>query len=220
MFIQTESTPNPHSTKFLPGQEVLPSEFGTGMYFQKDNTRELQKSPLAKRLMQLDGVTGVFLGRDFVTITKDADASWQSLKPQVFAKIMDFFQDGLQAVTSVPEASDTFITDEDDEVVAMIKELIETRIRPAVQEDGGDIFYHGFDLDTGLVKVKLAGSCVGCPSSSATLKNGVENMLKHYIPEVKGVENVTDEVDAVNEAEAAELERQLAEKAKAQQTQS
>ena len=118
---------------------------------------------------------------------------WQNVKPDIFSTIMDFYAEGIEAVSSAPEANDTTITDDDDEVVAMIKELLETRIRPAVQEDGGDIFYVRFDEDTGIVWLRLAGSCSGCPSSSVTLKNGVENMLMHYIPEVKEVENVAND---------------------------
>ena len=119
---------------------------------------------------------------------------WEQMKPQIFATIMDFYADGQPAILEVSDLpQDTLILDSDDEVVAMIKELLETRIRPAVQEDGGDIFYHGFDEESGLVSLQLAGSCAGCPSSSVTLKNGVENMLMHYIPEVRGIMQLEDE---------------------------
>jgi NFU1 iron-sulfur cluster scaffold homolog, mitochondrial len=198
IFIQTETTPNPHSMKFIPGDEVLPERFGTGMYFQKTDIRDLQKSPLAKLLFTIDGVKSIFFARDVITITKDTDVVWTVLKPQLFSKILDFYGDANPQVmidSAQMGVSDTAILDDDDEVVAMIKELIETRVRPAVQDDGGDIYYEGFDADRGIVKVRLAGSCVGCPSSSITLKNGVEQMLRHYIAEVEGVE----EVGAVDE---------------------
>eukprot|EP01036_Dinobryon_divergens_P033826 gene33825-43708_t len=194
LFIDAEATPNPHSYKFKPGREVLNEEFGTGMYFQageKDSYQQIAKSPLAKELFTIEGVKSVFFGKDFITITKASDSSWAPLKPAIFSSILDFFaEDKPVMLPSTGELSDTAILDTDDEVVATIKELMETRIRPSVQEDGGDIFYVGFDPTTGLVKVRLAGSCVGCPSSSVTLRNGVENMLMHYIPEVKGIEEV------------------------------
>ena len=192
IFIDSESTPNPHSMKFLPGSEVLPEVAGTGMFFQKKEVRELMKSPLATNLFKVEGVKGVFLGRDFITVTKTADQTWQVLKPQIFSVILDFISEGQSAVLMDAEmpVSDTEILDTDSEVVATIKELLETRIRPAVQEDGGDIYYEGFDDITGTVYLRLAGSCVGCPSSSATLRGGVENMLMHYVPEVKQIEEV------------------------------
>jgi len=174
--------------KFLPGREVLPEASGTGMYFQR--LADAGKSPLAKVIFQVKGIKGIFLGRDFVTVTKQEDELWASLKPQIFSKMLDFFAEGKPVVDDRPVVSDTAVLDTDDEVVATIKELLETRVRPSVQEDGGDIFYAGFDASTGIVKVRLAGSCVGCPSSSVTLRNGVENMLMHYIPEVKGIEDV------------------------------
>ena len=198
IFIETESTPNPHSMKFVPGQEILPPTYGTGMYFERSSSTtsaitNLNKSPLAKELFSVEGVKSIFLGQSFITITKDTKYAWQPMKPQVFAKILDFFASDTPVVIDNPLVSDTTILDTDDEVVATIKELIEARIRPSVQEDGGDIFYAGFDEITGIVKVRLAGSCVGCPSSSITLRNGVENMLMHYVQEVKGIEDVTME---------------------------
>jgi len=197
LFIKTETTPNPNSMKFLPGKEVLPIDFGTGMYFQKTDIRDMQRSPFAKNLFSVDGVKGVFFSKDAITITKVPDSPWTILKPQLFSKILDFYGSDTPIVSDYNDAmiSDTTILDDDDEVVAMIKELMETRVRPAVQDDGGDIYYEGFDESTGIVSVRLAGSCVGCPSSSITLRNGVENMLMHYIPEVKGIE----EVGAVDE---------------------
>ncbi len=193
IFIETETTPNPHSMKFLPGVEVLPQSAGTGLYFQQRD-KSISTSPLAKKLLALDGVKGIFLGSNFVTVTKDSQSSWTIMKPLLFCTLFDFFAEGKPVVDlSLESVSDTSILPTDNEVVATIKELIETRVRPAVQDDGGDIFYEGFDEDTGVVKVRLAGSCVGCPSSSITLRNGVEKMLMHYIPEVKGIMEVGKE---------------------------
>lgn len=197
LFIQTEETPNPESLKFLPGRIVLDveegGEVGNGFYATKTDQEEIARSPLAKELFQVDGVKSVYLGNDFVTVTKYAEHHWMHVKTRVFSALMDFYQTGQPAVSQVAIVTDTTILDDDDEVVAMIKELLESRIRPAVQEDGGDIRYVGFEPDSGLVTVRLAGSCVGCPSSAVTLKNGVENMLMHYIPEVTGVEALEDE---------------------------
>ncbi|OQR82115.1 iron-sulfur cluster scaffold protein Nfu [Thraustotheca clavata] len=208
MFIQTESTPNPHSIKFLPGRPVLDERFTTGVDFTP-KAPEVRQSELARELFKIDGVNRVFFGKDFVSITKDEDEDWEMLRGQIFATIMDFYATGKPVMLDKPEITDTTILDDDDEVVAMIKELLETRIRPAVQDDGGDIFYKGFDEETGIVKVQLAGSCVGCASSSVTLKNGVENMLMHYIPEVTGVEEVDDGLKDINENEFKTLEERL-----------
>jgi|TARA_B110000091_G_scaffold196960_1_gene224732 NFU1 iron-sulfur cluster scaffold homolog, mitochondrial len=193
MFIQTETTPNPSSLKFLPGRDVLPEEHGTGVNFS--SPMDAIRSPLAKQLFQVLGVSTVFFGRDFVSVNIDdaTSASWDTVKPQVFAIIMDHFASNTPVILGDAAAVDTEILDDDDEVVALIKELLETRIRPAVQGDGGDIVYRGFDYDTGTVNLELAGSCVGCPSSSATLQHGVQNMLMHYIPEVKGVNQIIPE---------------------------
>ncbi|XP_009773276.1 nifU-like protein 4, mitochondrial [Nicotiana tabacum] len=190
MFIQTQSTPNPLSLMFYPGKPVL--EAGSADF---PNARSAMNSPLAKALFGIDGITRVFFGSDFVTVTKSEDASWDFLKPEIFAAIMDFYSSGkpLFLDSSTAASMDTAIHDDDSETVAMIKELLETRIRPAVQDDGGDIVYRGFDLDTGIVKLKMQGACSGCPSSSVTLKSGIENMLMHYVPEVKGVEQEMDE---------------------------
>uniref|UniRef100_A0A8C7DNK2 NFU1 iron-sulfur cluster scaffold homolog, mitochondrial n=2 Tax=Oncorhynchus kisutch TaxID=8019 RepID=A0A8C7DNK2_ONCKI len=192
MFIQTQDTPNPNSLKFLPGRMVL--EQGT-MDFTAP--REAYCSPLARQLFRIDGVKGVFLGPDFITITKtDVDLEWKLIKPDVFAAIMDFFTSGLPVVNEedTPRA-DTAPSDDDDEVIAMIKELLDTRIRPTVQEDGGDVLYCGFE--DGIVKLKLQGSCTSCPSSMVTLKSGIQNMLQFYVPEVEGVEQVKDEQEEV-----------------------
>ncbi|EFJ50828.1 hypothetical protein VOLCADRAFT_88148 [Volvox carteri f. nagariensis] len=184
MFIQTQPTPNPNSLMFVPGKPVM--ESGT---LEFSSAREGMKSPLAKKLFAIDGITSVFFGSDFVTVTKRDDFTWPVLKPDIFAAIMDFYSSGEPLVSDAAAlaSSDTAIHPDDSEVVAMIKELLETRIRPAVQEDGGDIVYKGFEEDTGMVMVKLVGACSTCPSSTVTLKNGIENMLMHYIPEVKGV---------------------------------
>lgn len=200
LFIQTESTPNPESIKFLPGRVVLGNEDSSGFYVTQSDRKEIAKSPLAKSLFEIEGVKSVYLGSDFVTITKYAANHWKHLRVEVFEAIMDFYATGQPAVRDAPEITDTTILDDDDEVVAMIKELLETRIRPAVQEDGGDIRYVNFDEETGVVSVKLAGSCVGCPSSSVTLKNGVENMLMHYIPEITAVNAVEDPAEEDHDA--------------------
>ncbi|XP_074585265.1 nifU-like protein 4, mitochondrial isoform X2 [Curcuma longa] len=181
MFIQTQSTPNPLSLMFYPGKPVM--EIGSSDF---PSVRTAMISPLAKSLFGIDGVTRVFFGSDFVTVTKSEEASWDFLKPEIFAAIMDFYSSGkpLFLDSNVVASMDTAIQEDDSEIVAMIKELLETRIRPAVQDDGGDIEYRGFDLDTGIVKLKMQGACSGCPSSSVTLKSGIENMLMHYVPEV------------------------------------
>lgn len=191
MFIQTQATPNPASLMFLPGKPV--NQEGGSKNF--GSAREGMASALAKRLFQIDGVTQVFFGADFVTVTKSDDFAWAVLKPDVFAAIMDFYSSGepLMYDAAAPGASDTLINDDDDEVVAMIKELLETRIRPAVQEDGGDIVFRSFDPDSGTVELKMMGACSGCPSSAVTLKSGIENMLMHYIPEVRGVIEAPEE---------------------------
>jgi NFU1 iron-sulfur cluster scaffold homolog, mitochondrial len=193
-------TPNPESLKFIPtGVPVLQNEEGNGYYVTATDPKEdILRSPLAKALL-LDKsddarmIKSVYLGADFITVTKFAEYKWKLLRPRIFEIIMEWADSGQPALLEEPLVTDTTILDDDDEVVAMIKELIEVRIRPAVQEDGGDIRYVSFDEETGLVTVQLAGSCVGCPSSSVTLKQGVENMLKHYIPEVTDVVAVDEE---------------------------
>ena len=178
-------------------QIVLDNEDGTGHFLNKsDPIEEILKSPLAKDLFKVDGVKAVYFGRDFVTVTKRAESKWQFMRPEIFSVLMDFFENPSNKVLlDKPVITDTTILEDDDEIVAMIKELIEDRIRPAVQEDGGDIYYRNFEEETGLVTVALAGSCVGCPSSSVTLKQGVENMLMHYIPEVTAVVAEEEEGD-------------------------
>lgn len=180
---------------------MLEPEHGSSIDFALGS--DVRNSPLAKNLFEVDGCIRVFFGSEFISVTKSDEAEWDHMKPHIFATIMDFYAEGKPAILEASElrGSDTTITDDDDEVVAMIKELLETRIRPAVQEDGGDIFYHGFNESSGIVSLQLAGSCAGCPSSSVTLKNGVENMLMHYIPEVKGILQLLDE-DVKQQAEA------------------
>ncbi|XP_055524445.1 NFU1 iron-sulfur cluster scaffold homolog, mitochondrial-like [Wyeomyia smithii] len=206
MFIQTQDTPNPDSLKFLPGVAVL--EKGQTMDFPTPAAS--LRSPLAKLLFRIEGVRSVFFGSDFVTISKQEEAEWRLIKPEVFAVIMDFFASGLPVVTDAKPTGDTQINEDDDETVQMIKELLDTRIRPTVQEDGGDIIFMGFD--EGIVKLKMQGSCSSCPSSIITLKNGVQNMLQFYIPEVVSVEQVTDEVDEVTEKEFEKLESKIQQK--------
>ncbi|CAD5166097.1 unnamed protein product [Musa acuminata subsp. malaccensis] len=187
LFIQTQSTPNPLSLMFYPGQPVM--EVGSADF---PNARSAMTSPLAKSMFEIDGVSRVFFGSDFVTVTKSEEASWDFLKPEIFAAIMDFYSSGkpLLLDSNVAAYMDTAIHEDDSEIVAMIKELLETRIRPAVQDDGGDIEYRGFDPDSGIVTLRMQGACSGCPSSSVTLKSGIENMLMHYVPEDEAVKNL------------------------------
>jgi Fe-S cluster biogenesis protein NfuA len=165
------------------------------------------QSPLAKLIFRIEGVRSVFFGGDFITITKQEDAEWGILKAEIFAVIMDFFASGLPIVHESKPNATTEINEDDDEVVAMIKELLDSRIRPTVQEDGGDIHFVSFD--DGIVKLRLQGSCSTCASSIVTLKNGVQNMLQFYIPEVVSVEQVKDEVDKVVDNEFEKLEKNL-----------
>eukprot|EP00029_Vermamoeba_vermiformis_P010847 TRINITY_DN5811_c0_g1_i1.p1 TRINITY_DN5811_c0_g1~~TRINITY_DN5811_c0_g1_i1.p1 ORF type:complete len:316 (-),score=67.41 TRINITY_DN5811_c0_g1_i1:88-1035(-) len=186
IFIQVESTPNPETLKFVPGTVVL--ESGT---FDFPTAKDASISPLAKLLFKEEGVKGVFLGPDFVSVTKTGDTDWEFLKPTVFSTLMEFFNSGEKVIDADSVPKDTQVRPEDDEVVQMIKELLDTRIRPSVQDDGGDIQYMGYV--EGVVFVKMQGSCSGCPSSSATLKGGIERMFKHWIPEIQGVVAVDDE---------------------------
>ena len=182
MFIQTEQTPNPATLKFLPGCTVMPS--GTANFPERGAAA---RSPLAERLFELPEVAGVFLGSDFITVTKAGDSDWHQLKPAVLAAIMEHFTAGRPVVIG-ESAEGTAAAGEDNEVVAQIKELLETRVRPAVAMDGGDITFE--DYEDGVVYLHMQGSCSGCPSSTATLKAGIENMLRHYIPEVVEVRAV------------------------------
>ncbi|WP_273689585.1 NifU family protein [Ketogulonicigenium vulgare] len=183
MFIQTESTPNPATLKFLPGQQVL--ELGTADF---PSAEAATTSPLAKRLFAVDGVTGVFLGYDFITVTKTDDLEWPHLKPAVLGAIMEHFQSGQPVMEGEAVSAHRAHDGEDGAIVEQIKELLDTRVRPAVAQDGGDITFHGFDR--GVVYLHMQGSCAGCPSSTLTLKMGIENLLRHYIPEVLEVRPV------------------------------
>jgi Fe-S cluster biogenesis protein NfuA len=183
MFIETEATPNPATLKFLPGIDVMGA--GTADFANEDAAG---RSPLATGLFALPGVTRVFLGGDFVTITKSEDTEWQALRPQVLGAIMEHFVAGRPVIEGEEGALDEDVLPEDMEIVAQIKELLDTRVRPAVASDGGDIVFRGFR--EGVVKLHMQGACSGCPSSRATLKHGIENMLRHYVPEVIGVEQV------------------------------
>lgn len=205
MFIQTQDTPNPNSLKFIPGVSVL----GEGCTKDFPSAKNAYCSPLAKMLFRIEGVKAVFFGPDFITVTKlDEEIEWKLLKPEIFATIMDFFASGLPIVDEASQpATDTQITADDDEIVQMIKELLDTRIRPTVQEDGGDIVFMGFE--EGIVKLKMQGSCTNCPSSVVTLRSGVQNMMQFYIPEVLGVIQVEDETDKVAEKEFQKFEQEL-----------
>ena len=182
MFIQTEETPYPSTLKFLPGREVLPNG---SMDFRSE--QDAKNSPLAEALFNVDGVVGVFLSDDFITITKRDDKDWHLMKPGLLGVIMEHFTANRPVVISDDEnsKSDSSVKDEDEDVVLQIKELLYTRVRPAVAQDGGDIVFE--DFTDGTVTVQMRGACAGCPSSTATLKMGIENMLRHYIPEVKEV---------------------------------
>ena len=180
MFIQTEATPNPATLKFLPGRPVLE----TGTLDMRD-TADAAKSPLAERLFGINGVNGVFFGSDFITVSK-ADGEWQQLKPAILGAIMEHFMSGApllrEGETGQQTGADEFYEASDADTVATIKDLIETRVRPAVANDGGDITFRGFK--DGIVFLNMKGACAGCPSSTATLRHGIQNLLKHYVPEV------------------------------------
>ena len=216
MFIQTQSTPNLNSLKFLPGKPVLPPDTAT-VDFSSYKAAAL-RSPLAASLFLVDGVKGVLLAQDFVSVNVEDGSDWNVVKPSVYAAIMDFYASnqpvlkpelGGAKVGGVGGEGDVKAA-EDSEVVAMIKELIESRIRPAVQEDGGDIAFIAFNESSGVVQVQMQGSCKGCSSSSVTLKNGIENMLMHYVPEVTAVEEWKDEeLEAVSNDELDKLEEGL-----------
>lgn len=184
MFIQTESTPNPATLKFLPGQTVL--DLGTADF---PSAEAAEKSPLAKRIFAAGDVTGVFFGADFVTVTKAEAVEWQHIKPAILGAIMEHFQSGAAVISGEGAAGGHAAhTGPDGDIVRQIKELLDTRVRPAVAQDGGDITFHGFDR--GVVYLHMQGACAGCPSSTLTLKMGIENLLRHYIPEVLEVRPV------------------------------
>ncbi|MBN2628981.1 MAG: NifU family protein [Rhodobacteraceae bacterium] len=184
MFIQTESTPNPATLKFLPGQTVL--ELGTADF---PTAEAAAKSPLATRIFAAGGVAAVFFGTDFVTVTKADDADWQHIKPGILGAIMEHYQSGAPVIEGEQSGGGhAEHSGEDADIVRQIKELLDTRVRPAVAQDGGDITFHGFDR--GVVYLHMQGACAGCPSSTLTLKMGIENLLRHYIPEVLEVRPV------------------------------
>ena len=186
MFIQTEPTPNPATLKFLPGEPVMAQ--GTSNF---PDAISASRSPLAERLFEVDGITGVFFGSDFITVTK-SEGEWQQLKPLILGAIMEHYMSGAPLLRDGAATGDSdeaeFFDEEDTEIVTQIKELLETRVRPAVAQDGGDIIFHGYE--DGVVMLEMFGACSGCPSSAVTLKNGIENMLRHYIPEVTEVRAV------------------------------
>ncbi|MCA2012569.1 NifU family protein [Pararhodobacter sp. CCB-MM2] len=183
MFIQTESTPNPATLKFLPGQDVL----GRGTADFPDEA-SAGTSPLARAIFAAPGVTGVFLGADFITVTKAEGTDWAHAKPSILGAILEHYQSGRPAIEGETESAHATQEGPDGEVVDQIKELLDTRVRPAVAQDGGDITFHGFDR--GVVYLHMKGACAGCPSSTMTLKMGIENLLRHYIPEVTEVRQV------------------------------
>ncbi|EOD44727.1 hira-interacting protein 5 [Neofusicoccum parvum] len=220
MFIQTENTPNPDALKFNPNTRVLPEDFPS-TFLEYMNPRSTlappYPSPLAAKLLNVDGITSVFFGADYITVTKDSSCPWAHIKPEVFSLISEYVASGQpmvnvshgQAGEGQESAEDSLAYNEDDdEVVGMIKELLETRIRPAIQEDGGDIEYRGFH--DGIVMLKLRGACRTCDSSTVTLKNGIESMLTHYLaPDVTGVEHVLDAEEEISLKEFAKFEEKL-----------
>jgi Fe-S cluster biogenesis protein NfuA len=186
MFIQTEATPNPATLKFLPGRTVL--ETGT---LDLREPEQAAQSPLAERLFDINGVSGVFFGSDFITVSKAGGGDWQQLKPMILGAIMEHFMSGaplLNTANAGDGEADEFFDSADAETVATIKDLIETRVRPAVANDGGDITFKGFK--DGVVYLNMKGSCSGCPSSTATLQHGIQNLLRHYVPDVTEVRPV------------------------------
>ncbi|GKT49379.1 NifU-like protein [Colletotrichum spaethianum] len=220
IFIQTEQTPNADAIKFLPNHRILPENISTP-FIEYLNPRSTiappYPSPLAAQLMNIDGVTSVFYGADFITVNKAADANWAHIRPEVFAliteaaivNVSDKKEGGVAGEEQQHGEEDSLAYDENDsEVVGMIKELLETRIRPAIQEDGGDIEFRGF-TDEGIVLLKLRGACRTCDSSTVTLKNGIEGMLMHYIEEVKGVQQILDQEEEIAIQEFAKFEEKL-----------
>jgi Fe-S cluster biogenesis protein NfuA len=186
MFIQTEATPNPATLKFIPGKPVLPG--ATREYLSTDEAGECS---LATQLLSVDGISGIFLGQDFITVSK-SKGEWQHLKPVILGHIMDHYLSGAPMLAGSDGSTDgdgsEFFDEADTNIVNTVKELLESRVRPAVAQDGGDITFHGFK--EGVVYLNMKGSCAGCPSSTATLKHGIENLLRHFVPEVKEVRPV------------------------------
>jgi Fe-S cluster biogenesis protein NfuA len=202
MFIKTQETPNPESLKFLPGRDVMLT--GTAHFTSPEDTKA---SPLARDLFKIEGIRGIMFGPDFITVSKAEEFSWMEVKPEVFAVMMDFFASGAPLFTEEPGSATTPTSADDSDTVLMIKELLDTRIRPTVQEDGGDIAFRKFE--NGIVYLKMQGACGSCPSSTSTLKGGIENMLMHYVPEVEGVEEVLDEHEAISLQQFSLLEERL-----------
>ena len=223
LFIRTEPTPNPNSLIFRPEKRTLLEQESKPVcnsicFTRLESTVEFtsaleaaRKSPLADELFKIDGVKSVLLGHDFLTVTKGAGIAWPQLNPQIYAAIMDFFTTGQPVIkdASKPEPAAN-----ESEVVQMIREILDSRIRPTIQEDGGDVEFRGFDAQSGWVKLKLVGACRTCSSSTITLRNGIESMLMHYIPEVKGVEQVLDEEEAVARKTFEQFEAELESKKK------
>lgn len=223
IFIQTEDTPNADALKFMPNHPVLPENFPSTFleYLSPRSTLAApHPSPLAAQLMNVDGVTSVFYGKDYITVTKNSDTQWAHVKPEVFSLITEAVTNGNPMVNTVEAKSgeeagqgssnsdvEATYDPEDEEVVGMIQELLDTRIRPAIQEDGGDIEFRGFH--DGQVMLKLRGACRTCDSSTVTLKNGIESMLMHYIEEVKGVQQVLDQEEEIAMQEFAKFEEKL-----------
>ncbi|MGB9151533.1 MAG: NifU family protein [Alphaproteobacteria bacterium] len=182
MFIQTEETPNPATMKFLPGRDVM---VGT---LDVTTAEAASQSPLAEDLFKIEGVRGVFLGKDFITVTKDEHKNWAVMKPPILTAIMEHFTANKPMMNATAESLPTEEPSENDPIIAKIRDLLDHKIRPAVAQDGGDITFHSYE--DGIVYLNLKGSCAGCPSSSMTLKAGVENMLRHYVPEVREVRQI------------------------------
>lgn len=194
MFIQTEDTPNPQTLKFLPGRDVIGEGVASREFLRGG---DLSGAPLAEMLFMIPGITRIFYGINFVSVTKDDDQKWPHLKPAVLGAIMDFYQAGGQALSGdMPQMSDDQDAEftyegETAEIVEQIKEIIDLRVKPAVAQDGGDIVFRRYIEDEGVVYLEMRGACAGCPSSTLTLKSGIENLLKHYVPEVTRVEQAT-----------------------------
>ena len=210
LFIDVQDTPNPSSLMFYPGKNVL----GTGTQ-DLASALDARASPLAREIFRVDGVKGVFLGPDYITVSIEKESEWSILKPQIFAAIAEFYASGAQVFDdSFVPSSDTAISSEDSEIVRTIKELLETRIRPSVQEDGGDVKYIGWNEESGVVTLQLQGACTTCPSSTVTLKSGIQNMLQYYVPEVEDVVALDPEEEFadVNEEAVSRMEESFATK--------
>ncbi|EPY49377.1 NifU-like protein [Schizosaccharomyces cryophilus OY26] len=208
IWIRSEETPNENAIKFLPGLDILPPTIGTLEYIR---SQEINNSPLAEKLFEIHGVKSIFFGKDFITVSKDESQSWSQLKPDVFSTIMEYLSNGNPVLSGEPlnGPTDTQILESDSQTVAMIKELLETSIRPSIQEDGGDVEFRGFDEKTGTVSLKLRGACRSCSSSAVTLKSGIQQMLNHYIPEVQEVNQVLDPEEEIAISEFEKFESRI-----------